>query len=937
MGRAEAMLRWFATLAVTLATLTTPSVAAAEDAVLFDGRQVARIVHDDTASAKLAGELLARDLRQLTGHIAVVAPDLSGCTRLCVVIGTLDSAIVRAVAKDAGLAFPTLQGTWERYGRMLVRSKRNPSRRYLLIAGSDRRGSVWGVVDLTRELGVSAWEWWADVTPRRVDQLRVDGERRLSEAPSVQYRGIFLNDEDWGLQPWAARTHEPEVRDIGPKTYARIFELIWRLKANLIWPAMHDSTTPFYQLPGNAATARAYDIVVGSSHAEPMLRNNVREWDDRVRGPFNFFTNRKAMVDYWRERVQAVKDGEHVYSVGLRGKHDSAMEGADTPEQARDATMQAIGVQRDLLAEALGKPAAQVPQALTLYKEVLDTYAAGLRVPDDVTLVWPDDNYGYIAQLPGPAEQARSGGSGVYYHLSYWGRPHDYLWLATTHPALVREQMDRAWQLHARKLWVVNVGDIKPGEYLTQYFLDLAFDHRTFAQAPRTHLRDWAARQFGGGIADRVAGLMLNYYDLAFERRPEFMGFGQVEPITPVRTSDYLRTGGDEAERRLDRYAALVGNAEAMAATLPVDRRDAFFQLVLYPVRGAASLNERILKLDLAQDHARAMRAPIIPGSTSEAINRAGNVVRADMNALSDQAHAAQQRIADDTATYHALAGGKWRGMMNAAPRNLPVFQTPAFPHASLPQQDACGIEGSDLAYAAGKGETRGFTLYSGGSDTNWTLAPPPGFAASAMSGRLHAANGYRTRIALAYDGSGGGGLTVNCRGQTLSFPIRIATPAKGVPPIINQIITLPVASATSPDWESVPGFATTLRSRLTLPSGNAAPTPLTYRFKTDAMGHAEIRIVLLPTHPLNDERQLRLGVRVDGGALQTLSYATFGRSDEWKRNVLSNTAVRSLTFPQFAAGHHSIELFAMSPGLLVDRIEVRLDGAHSNYGAPLQ
>lgn len=933
MGRGNGMWRWLS----AAAALAMPAAAAAEDAVLFDGREVAGIVHDGSSSAQLAGGLLARDLQQLTGRAAVVVDDVSGCARLCVVIGTLDSALVRAVAADTGVDFSAIRGTWERYGRILVRSTRDPSRRYLLIAGSDRRGSVWGVIDLTRELGVSAWEWWADVTPRRVDRLRVDGARRLSEPPSVQYRGIFLNDEDWGLQPWAARTYEPEAGDIGPRTYARIFELMWRLKANLIWPAMHDSTTPFYQMQGNAAAARAHDIVVGTSHAEPMLRNNVREWDERARGPFNFFTNGRAMVEYWRERVEAVKDGEHVYSIGLRGKHDSAMEGADTPEQARDATMQAIAVQRDLLAKAQGKPAAQVPQALTLYKEVLDTYTAGLPVPDDVTLVWPDDNYSYIAQLPTPAEQVRRGGSGIYYHLSYWGRPHDYLWLATTHPALIREQMDRAWQLEARKLWVVNVGDIKPGEYLTQYFLDLAFDHRIFAHAPRTHLRDWSARQFGAAVADRVTAVMLTYYDLAFERRPEFMGFGQVEPVTPVRTSDYLRTGGDEAERRLDRYAALVAEAEAIGALLPTDRRDAFFQLVLYPVRGAASLNERVLKLDLAQEHAKALRAPVVPGSTSEAINRAGNVVRADMNALSEQARAAQQRIADDTVTYNALNGGKWRGMMNAAPRTLPVFLAPTFPQVALPRQDGCGVEGSDLAYVAGEAVPRGFTLYSGGADADWSLAPPPGFAASATSGRLHAGNGYRTRIALTHDGSGSNAVKLTCGGRTLTLPIRIATPAKGAPPVINQIITLRPASATSPDWESVPGFVGALRSRLTFSPGKTAATPLTYRFDTGTMGAAEIRILSLPTHPLTATDDLRLNVRIDGGAPQTLDYATFGRSDEWKRNMLSNTAVRSLSFAQLAAGRHTVELFAASPGLLLDRIEVRLDGAPDYYGMPLR
>ncbi len=925
-------------LSILLAS-ATPAAATAKDAVLFDGRRVAGIVHDGSPSAKLAGELLARDLTHLTGRSAAVATDVAGCTRLCVVIGTADSALVASIARDAGVDLSTLRGTWERYGRVLVASRRDTARHYLLIAGSDRRGSVWGVIDLTRELGVSPWEWWADVSPRRATRLRVDGALRFSSTPAVQYRGIFLNDEDWGLQPWAARTFEPETGDIGPKTYGRIFELMWRLKANLIWPAMHDSTTPFYRLPGNAETAQAYDIVVGTSHAEPMMRNNVREWDDGTRGPFNFFANRTAMVDYWRQRVEAVKGYENIYSIGLRGKHDSAMEGAGTPEQARAATADAIAVQRTLLAAAQGRPARDVPQALTLYKEVLDTYAAGLPVPDDVTLVWPDDNYGYIARLPTAKEQARSGGSGVYYHLSYWGRPHDYLWLATTHPALVREQMDRAWQMQARKLWVVNVGDIKPAEYLTQYFLDLAFDRRTAALPPRDHLRDWVERQFGTADAERIADILLGYYDLAFERRPEFMGFSGVEPVTPVRTSAYLRTGGDEAERRLDRYAALVRDAEAIAATMPADRRDAFFQLVLYPVRGAASLNERILKFDLAGEHARAQRAPALPGTTSQSANRAGGVVRADANALSEQARAAHQRIVDDTATYNALNGGKWRGIMNAAPRGLPVFQQPMFLQGMLPQQAACGIEGVDLAYVAGRQDTRGFTLYSGGVDTDWSLSGQRGFTASATRGRLDAANGYRTRIALTHDGSDRADAgEIGCGGRTIAIPARVATARPGMPPEINRVVTLAAAAARSADWESVAGLGSTgtaLRSRLTLPAGTRAP--LTYAFRTGATGDAELRIVALPVHPLTAADHLRITVRIDGGPLRTLDYATFGRSDEWKRNVLGNHAIRSLVLPQLAAGEHRLELFAQDPGFVLDRIDVHLDDAPNTYGAPLR
>nr|WP_247650956.1 glycosyl hydrolase 115 family protein [Sphingomonas sp. S2M10] len=488
----------------------------------------------------------------------------------------------------------------------------------------------------------------------------------LSDAPSVQYRGIFLNDEDWGLQPWAAKTYEPEIGDIGPKTYARIFELMWRLKANLIWPAMHESTKPFYQIPGNAETAKAYAIVVGTSHAEPMLRNNVREWDEKTQGPFNFFTNRDRMVDYWRRRVNEVKAYENVYTIGLLGKHDSALEGAASPEQALAATARAIDLQRGLLATAQGKLADQVPQVLTLYKEVLDIYRSGLKVPEDVTLVWPEDNYGYLHQLPTAEEQGRKGGSGLYYHISYWGRPHDYLWLATTHPGLIREQLDRAWQTGTRKLWVVNVGDIKPGEVLASYFLDLAFDATLLQKPVRAQLSAWATAQFGAQ-GPAIADILVDYYDLAWERKPEFMGFSTVEPETPIRIGDYVRTGGEEAQARIARYQALLDKAETLAARMPEDRRDAFFQIVLYPVRGAAKLNERNLKLDLAALYGRQGRASV--------------------NALAAQARAAHRVIVADTAAYNAQSGGKWRGIMDMAPRRLAVFAEPPTPRSTSPRR----------------------------------------------------------------------------------------------------------------------------------------------------------------------------------------------------------------------------------------------------------
>ncbi|WP_267386755.1 glycosyl hydrolase 115 family protein [Sphingomonas sp. GC_Shp_3] len=907
-----------------VALLLASSAASAQPVLLAAHGAIAGIVHDPDRPLTLAAEMLAQDVQSVTGARPVVSTDLESCPQICIIVGKRGSPLVAKVARDAGIDLTALDRQWERYARVAVESRSRPRRRYLLIAGSDPRGAIWGVVDLSREIGVSAWEWWADVTPRHRDSIAVDGTLRFSKAPSVQYRGIFLNDEDWGLQPWAAKTFEPETGDIGPKTYARIFELLWRLKANLIWPAMHDSTKPFYQIPGNADAARDHAIIVGTSHAEPMMRNNVREWDEAERGPFNFFTNRKAMLDYWRTRAEAVKEDETVYTVGLRGKHDSAMEGARSPVMARDALADAIAAQHTLLSETQRKPASQIPQALTLYKEVLDLYGLGLTVPDDVTLVWPEDNFGYISQLPTAQERRRSGGGGVYYHISYWGRPHDYLWLATTHPALIREEMDRAWQTGARRLWVVNVGDIKPGEYLTQYFLDLAFDAETFGVRPIDHLTAWAATQFGADFAGEIAAVMSDYYDLAFERRPEFMGFNQVEPTTPITIGDYVRGGGAEAEQRIDRYAALRARAEALAARMPADRRAAFFELVLYPVRGAASLNERNLKLDLAALYMRQGR-PVA-------------------NLLADEARAAHARIVTDTAEYNALNGGKWRGIMNMAPRGLPVFAEPLYPHATFAARPGCVVDPSDLTFVAGRAANHALTIYSFGDAADWSMAGQSGIVSAANSGRLDGGNGFQQRIAIHYDGiaralSPG---VVTCAGKTVKLAVQFVTPARPDAPVeIGHVITLTTPYRMSRDWEPIGelgAYGRALRVRLDTPSRGSASAvePLRYSFATAETGDATLEMVALPTHPLTSADHLRIAVQIDDGAVQTLDFDTHGRSDVWKQNVLSNTARQSIRLPLLTAGAHDVRVFALDPGFLLDRIEVRRDGAAARYGAPL-
>jgi hypothetical protein len=908
------------------------SAAAAQSVTLWDGRAVASIVHDGTRTGELAAGLLARDLKSLSGRDVGVSSTLAGCGPVCVVVGTYDSPLIGELAAKAGVRPQALRGQWERYERAALAADGTT---YLLIAGSDRRGMIYGVVDLTREMGVSAWEWWADVTPRKVDRVTVRGDHIVSNAPSVQYRGFFLNDEDWGLQPWAAKTYEPESGDIGPKTYARVFELMWRLKANTIWPAMHNSTRPFYTFPDNPKVADDYAVVVGTSHAEPMLRNNVREWDERTRGAFNWVTNRDALITYWRERVVEARQRENIFSLGLRGIHDGPMEGATTDEARKAVTRDVIAVQRNLLSSVLGKPVTAIPQALTIYKEVEDTYNAGLKVPDDVMLVWSDDNYGYLTRLSSPVEQRRSGGAGIYYHISYWGRPHDYLWLSTTHPGLLREEMGRAWAEHARREWIFNVGDIKPSEYLATYLMDLAFDHNAFGESPHTHLQDFMTRQFGADHASEIAAIMMRYYDLAFERRPEFMGWDQTEPTTPARTSAYAQSDGEEAQHRLAAYGDLVSRAEKVAAALPADRQDAFFQMVLYPVRGAANLNARILKLDLSALYARQGRA--------------------SANLYSQQAKAAQDRLVEETARYNSMLNGKWRYMMSMESRRLPVFDVPAYPTWTASEKTGCAYafngqfanEGGEgpLTFRRGKPGRQTLTLFGyAPKDLAWTArSSNMSLTLSAQSGVLDASNGYEARLTVTYDGGAStGNLTLACGGRPMNVRTQIL-PESAVPAeVYRAIVIAATATHMAPQWETIDELGSqgkVVRSRLDLPTlgprDAAKAAPLVYTFASRSAYGGQLKVVALPTKPLHPGVGVRIAVSLDGGPPQLFDYATVGRSDEWRENVLSNTASRSLPFKLLKPGRHELRVYALDPGVVLDRIEIELDGAPRHYGAP--
>ena len=614
----------FSLLAGSLLAVT---VSARDSFPLVADRQAATLVTSpaDHAVVAIAAGDLADDIARITG----VRPDINTTVppggNPLVLIGTLGRhPLIDALVATGALDVGDLAGAWESFVIATLEHPYPGVPSALVIVGSDRRGTAYGVYELSQQIGVSPWHWWSDVTPELKTELLLPAGLRRFGPPSVKYRGIFLNDEDWGLQPWAAQTFEPEYGDIGPKTYAKVFELLLRLKANTLWPAMHACTRAFNADARHAQLADAYGIVMGSSHAEPLLRNNVGEWTAPHEG-YNYITNREGVRAYWAERVRTNGRYENLYTIGMRGIHDSAIQGTTSDAQRITVLEQVFADQRALLAPS-------APQIFCAYKEVLDLYRQGLRAPDDVTIVWPDDNFGYVRNSATPSERGRAGGFGVYYHISYLGRPLAYLWLNTTPPALIWTEMKKAHAHGADRVWIVNVGDLKPAELGSEFFLRLAWDIDTWGpDAQPVFLREWAARDFGSAQADAVADLMGRYYNLNFQRRPEHLQWWL--PKEEPRPSDLTAA---EIDARLATFAALRADADRIAAALPAHRQDAFTQLVTYPVHGSALANLRYFAGE-AGDSATAQAAD------------------ADLRELT-------RRFNEET------ANGKWRSFMRLEP-----------------------------------------------------------------------------------------------------------------------------------------------------------------------------------------------------------------------------------------------------------------------------
>ena len=621
-------------------------------------------------------ECLISDLKAVTKKTFLKYRTEPSSLKNPIIVGTIGkSKHIDQLVAAGKLDVSDVENKWEAYGLQVVENPMEGVERALVIYGSQPRSTAYGMFELSRMMGVSPWIWWADVTPTVKTQLYVTPGKKVVGTPSVKFRGIFVNDEDWGLRPWGARNLDTDLNNFGPKTYAVIMELILRLRANTLWPAMHPGTRAFWYEKTNIPLITKYDIYMGSSHCEQMLCNNEYEWE-RFGGhrdeDWVWHSNKDMIMRYWGARISESKDKNGIYTLGMRAVHDAGMNGYNTIEEKVAALTDIIDHQRQLIADSIGDPTT-VPQIFIPYKEVLTAYNAGLKVPEDVTLMWVDDNHGYIRQMPTPEEQARSGGNAIYYHLSYWGTPCGYLWLSTISPSLCSYELSKAYSQGMRNQWIINVGDIKPAEEELEFCMDLAWDINSWKpEDAYKYTRAWAARTFGEEYADEIQEIKMAYYRLGIAAKPEHVHLC------------YFDHSNRQIDERIAEYQELYNKVIALRSRIPSTLSNAYYELIEYPVCGCADQNIKILR-----------------GRQSFVYAWAGQGEKA--LSYSTAAQSAYDEIVSMTNKFNtSIAGGKWNYMMSYKPNNMSQHLMPAVASSADVGTIESAIEQPDITILPG-------------------------------------------------------------------------------------------------------------------------------------------------------------------------------------------------------------------------------------------
>lgn len=918
----------------------------------------------------------ARDLQKDIARVTTREPSfmIDGPERspYVVVIGTLGkNRLIDTLVRKGKLDVAAIRGHWESFLIQVVPQPWPGVKSALVIVGSDKRGTIYGLYDVSEQIGVSPWYWWADVPVTHRDQLFVRAGRYLQGEPAVKYRGIFINDEAPALTGWVRE----KFGNYNHQFYEKVFELLLRLKANYLWPAMwNNAFNDDDEL--NPKLADEYGIVMGTSHHEPMLRAQ-QEWERYGKGAWDYATNGGVLRQFWSEGIKRNRNCESIVTLGMRGDGDLPM----SAESNVALLERIVADQRKILSENLSPNLSAVPQLWALYKEVQEYYEKGMRVPDDVTLLWCDDNWGNIRRLPTAEERKRSGGAGVYYHFDYVGGPRSYKWLNTVPITKIWEQMNLAYQHEANRIWIVNVGDIKPMEFPIEFFLTFAWDpNRWPADRLAEYTRLWAEREFGPEHAGEIAEIIAAYTKYNGRRKPELL-----EPTT------YSLTNYLEAENMLTDYQRLKQRAEQLYELMPAQKRDAFFQLVLYPVKACAVLNELYVTAGKNRMYAVQGRT-----STNDFASHARELFREDERL---------SRYYNET-----LAGGKWNHLMDQTHMgytywNQPVRNAmPGIQEIQAPAQSELGvaIEGSESTWPDNPREAvlppmnvyeqqpRYVELFNRG-EAHLTFAaevnepwlelsdnPPREWGGSGGAfGTTHISasmaplaqnDGNRlsgtitdekriwvnvrwseipadvNRGSITIRGPGDRKIVVTVTIMNPSFPKRDSVEGfvetNGFVSMEAEHFTRAV-EARGMHWQKIPDFGRTLSGMTTFPVTASSLNPssngmrLEYQMYLFHDGAISVDAYLAPTQKFLPGDGFRYAISFDNETPQVVNiHASYAQAD-WERSVKDSVRVLKSKHTLTKPGYHTLKFWVIDPGLVLEKLVVDTGGVRQSYLGP--
>jgi len=893
---------------------------------------------NDYAGVVRATHDLQSDIRRvtsLTPTITHAAPFPANV----ILIGTIGSSpVIDQLIQNKKIDVDAIRGKWESNLIQVVAKPLPGIASALVIAGSDKRGTIFGIYDVSEQIGVSPWYWWADVPVPHRDALYIKPGRYIEGEPAVKYRGIFLNDEAPSLTGWV----NEKYGGFNHFFYERVFELLLRLKANYLWPAMWNSA--FYEDdPLNGKLANEYGIVMGTSHHEPMMRAWL-EWRQHGVGPWDYSTNATNLDAFWEYGIQRGRNWESTITIGMRGNGDEPMSATDNIALLEKI----IAAQRRTIAKNLTPTLAADPQVWALYKEVQSYYEKGMRVPDDVTLLWSDDNWGNIRRLPTPAERKRAGGAGIYYHFDYVGDPRSYKWLNTYPITKVWEQMDLAHAYGANRIWVVNVGDLKPMEFPIEFFLDYARDPSRWNQDNlSTYTKLWAARNFGPEHAAEIADLISKYTKFNGRRKPE-----QLEPDT------FSLTHFQEAERVDSDWQAITEEAERIQQELPPAYHDAFFELVLYPIKASAIVNR--LYITAGENHLYATQGRV---SANDLATRARALFAADA-ALSSEYN-------------HQLAQGKWDRMMDQTHIGYTFWNQPplnAMPAVSEVQPASgarmgVAVEGSAIASDRARPltlptvdvynqQTRFIDVFDEGDQpfTFTVRADHPWIAVTPDHGTV--AKDQRLLVHIDWNqvppGENSGTISISQHsGPAIAVHIVASNPTtpsrKDVDGFVetNHYVSIEAAHFThrtsegAAHWTNLPDFGETLSGMTIFPVTAASVLPpepaasLEYKMYLFEAGTYQVEAILAPTLNFVPGRGLRYAMSFDDQPPVVVDALADNSEKAWATAVSDGVRKVTSTFTIANPGYHTLKFRMVDPGVVLEKLVVSQGEVPSSYLGP--